>query len=96
MPEATGFLGREPVPKPHAELFRHFPHAIDGANPLGEDNPELVALAGTLLHEAQHAQCHDEMAAFGAEVEFYQGVNREFDKYFLGIPATQKDTRSGE
>lgn len=64
---------------------------LDGANPLGDDNPELVTLAGTLLHEAQHAQCHDEMAAFGAELEFYQGINREFEKYFPGVPAPQKD-----
>jgi len=63
---------------------------LDGANPLGEDNPDLITLAGTLLHEADHAQCHDEMACFGAEVEFYSGVNREFDKYFPGVPAAQK------
>lgn len=64
---------------------------MNGAVPLAPDSPDIVTLAGTLLHEADHAQCHDEMACFGAEVEFYQGINREFDKYFPGVPAAQKD-----
>ena len=63
---------------------------LNGAVPLAENSPDIVTLAGTLLHEAQHAQCHDEMAAFGAEVEFYEGINREFAKYFPGVTPAEK------
>lgn len=30
------------------------------------------------------------MACFGAEVDFYQTINREFDKYFPGVTPAQK------
>jgi hypothetical protein len=64
---------------------------LNGAIPLAENSPEILKLAGTLLHEADHAQCHDEMACFGAEVDFYETINREFDKYFPGVAGPAKD-----
>jgi hypothetical protein len=49
---------------------------------LPRNSPELVRLAGVLLHEADHALCHDELDAFGEELAFYQALNRDFGKYF--------------
>jgi hypothetical protein len=63
---------------------------LNGALPLSDNSPEMVTLAGTLLHEVDHAQCHDEMACYGAEVDFYQAINREFDKFFPGTTAAEK------
>lgn len=52
------------------------------AQPLGRNDPELVTLAGTLIHEADHAHGHGEIEAYGEQIDFYQAINEQFKKYF--------------
>ena len=59
--------------------------------PLKKSDPDFVVLAGVLLHEADHAHHHGEIEAYGEEVEFFQAVNEEFDKYFPGLQPADAD-----
>src|SRR6516164_7926528 len=45
LPEATGFLGREPVPKPHAQLFGTF-HTPDTGGEFGTEQASVCGLVG--------------------------------------------------
>jgi hypothetical protein len=47
-------------------------------------------LAGVLLHEADHALCHDELDAFGEELAFYKTLNNDFNKFFPGASPQEK------
>ena len=57
---------------------------------LPRNSPELVRLAGVLLHEADHALCHDELDAFGEELAFYKLLNQDFGRFFPGATPQEK------
>jgi hypothetical protein len=58
--------------------------------PIERNTPEMVVLAGTIMHEADHILCHDELEAYGEEIAFYKALNREFEKHFGNPPAEEK------
>jgi hypothetical protein len=56
-----------------------------------EPTPEmLINVAAVLVHEADHALCHDEMDCFGEELAFCKTVNENVDKLFPGTSTTDR------
>lgn len=58
------------------------PRVIPRRRVLRRYEPELVELAGTLLHEAIHLQCRDELAAWGNEIALYRLLRRNLGDLF--------------
>ena len=58
------------------------PRIIPERTILDRCSADMIELAGTILHEGIHVQCHDELAAYGTEIAFYKILQERKNIFF--------------
>lgn len=61
------------------------PRVIPPGRVIRRNDPEIAELAGTILHEGTHLQCHDELAAWGTELAFYRTLENNKGTLFKDV-----------